>query len=88
MEKSVGLLATIGSHTPCSWWAFLLPSSHDPLGIWDPHTPYHLPHATLGPVGYGGGLHASMGAGVPGAVGVPGQDAVVARVVVGAAGQW
>ena len=49
--------------------------------------PYGLPPATLGPVGSGGGHHAGMVAGVPATVGVPGQDAVVAGAVAGAAGQ-
>lgn len=47
-----------------------------------------LSPATLGPVGYGGGHHAGMRAGVPATVGVPGQDAVIAGAVAGAAGQW
>lgn len=47
-----------------------------------------LSPAILGPVGYGGGHHAGMGAGVPATVGVPGQDAVIAGAVAGAAGQW
>lgn len=48
-------------------------------GTLTPH-PF-LPPATLGPVGYGGGHHAGMGAGIPATVGVPGQDAVVAGTV-------
>lgn len=49
-----------------------------------PSHPYCLLPATLGPVDYGAG----MGAGVPATVGVPGQDAVIAGAVAGAAGQW
>lgn len=80
---SIGLLPTTGSLFPNSWQAFLFPSGSE-----SPHIPYHFPPATLRPVRYHGGLHAGMSAEVPATVRVPGQDAVVAGVIAGTAGQW
>lgn len=83
------LLPRTGSHSPYSWQACLFPSGSESPSTWDPCIPYHFPPATLRPVRHdGGGLHAGMSAGVPAAVRVPGQDAVIAGAIAGTAGQW